>query len=42
MDNVTIISYPGPKDNSLLSLTDTRSRYMLPFGGRFRVIDFTL
>ena len=42
MDNVTIISYPAPRDNSLLSLTDGRSRYMLPFGGRFRIIDFTL
>src|SRR4030042_3719251 len=42
MDNVSIISYPGAKDNSLLSLTQDRSRYMLPFGGKFRVIDFTL
>ena len=42
MNDVTIISYPGTQDNSLLSLTEKRSRYMLPFGGRFRVLDFTL
>ncbi|MCU0847702.1 MAG: hypothetical protein MUD12_07425 [Spirochaetes bacterium] len=42
MNDFTIISYPGARDNSLLSLTDTRSRYMLPFGGRFRVVDFTI
>lgn len=42
MDNVTIISYPSARDNSLLSLSTDRSRYMLPFGGRFRVVDFTL
>lgn len=42
MDDVTIISYPSARDNALLSLTHERSRYMLPFGGRFRVVDFTL
>jgi glucose-1-phosphate adenylyltransferase len=42
MDDFTIISYPGTKDASLLSLTENRSRYMLPFGGRFRVVDFTI
>jgi len=42
MDDFTIISYPGSRDNSLLSLTEERSRYMLPFGGKFRVVDFTL
>jgi len=30
------------QDDSLLSLTADRSRYMLPIGGRFRVIDFTI
>ena len=39
MSDFTIISYPGPRDNALLSLADTRSRYMLPIGGRFRVIE---
>lgn len=42
MKNVTVISYPGTDEASLLSLTEKRSRYMLPFGGRFRVLDFTL
>jgi glucose-1-phosphate adenylyltransferase len=42
MDEFTIISYPGTRDDLLLSLTASRSRYMLPIGGRFRVIDFTL
>ena len=42
MDDVTIISYPSARDNTLLSLAHERSRYMLPFGGRFRVVDFTL
>jgi len=42
MDDFTIISYPGAEDLSLLSLTESRSRYMLPIGGKFRVIDFTL
>jgi len=42
MKDFTIISYPGPKNDFLLSLTELRSRYMLPIGGRFRVIDFTL
>lgn len=42
MSDFTIISYPGTKDNSLLSLSEERSRYMIPFGGRFRVVDFTL
>ncbi|PKL41295.1 MAG: hypothetical protein CVV44_01280 [Spirochaetae bacterium HGW-Spirochaetae-1] len=42
MENFTIISYPGARDNLLLSLTESRSRYMLPFGGKFRVVDFTL
>ncbi len=27
---------------SLLSLTDSRSRYMLPFGGKFRIVDFAI
>ncbi len=42
MKNVTIISYPGEKLNSLLSLNDLYSSYMIPFGGRFRIIDFVL
>ncbi len=42
MDEVTIISYPAARDNALLSLTQDRSRYLLPFGGRFRVADFTI
>ncbi len=42
MNDWTIISYPSPRDNLLLSLTESRSRYMLPFGGRFRVIDFLI
>ncbi|MDY6967341.1 MAG: hypothetical protein SVR08_01620 [Spirochaetota bacterium] len=42
MDNITIISYSGSKDRGLLSLTESRSRYMLPFVGRFRVVDFTI
>ncbi len=42
MENVTIISYPAARNDDLLSLTESRSRYMIPFGGRFRVIDFTL
>ena len=42
MSGFTIISYPTQMSNNLLSLTDSRSRYMLPIGGRFRVIDFTI
>lgn len=38
----TVISAPSIRDNGLLSLTESRSRYMLPFGGKFRVVDFTL
>ena len=42
MSGFTILSYPTPKSDNLLSLTDSRSRYMLPIGGRFRVVDFTI
>jgi ADP-glucose pyrophosphorylase len=42
MDDFTIISYPGTRNDLLLSLTEARSRYMLPIGGRFRVVDFTV
>ncbi len=42
MSDVTIISYPGSHDDYLLSLTCFRSKYMVPFAGRHRVIDFTL
>lgn len=41
-DSFTVISSPSVRDGSLLSLTESRSRYMLPFGGKFRVVDFTL
>ncbi|TAL36609.1 MAG: hypothetical protein EPN93_07225 [Spirochaetes bacterium] len=42
MKDFTIISYPGANEASLLSLAEKRSRYMLPFGGRYRVVDFTI
>ncbi|HPJ38336.1 MAG TPA: hypothetical protein PLT75_07820 [Spirochaetota bacterium] len=42
MDEVTIISYPGTKNANLLSLARGRSKYMLPFGGRSRIVDFTI
>ncbi|MBN2434816.1 MAG: hypothetical protein JXK07_06070 [Spirochaetes bacterium] len=42
MKDATIISYPGYHDDYLLSLTGLRSRYMVPFAGRYRVVDFTL
>ena len=42
MNDFTIISYPGTRSDLLLSLTESRSRYMLPIGGRFRVVDFTI
>lgn len=42
MNEITIISYPGSGDKGLLSLSHARSRYMLPLGGRFRVVDFTV
>jgi len=42
MDDFTIISYPGTRDDSLLSLAEDRSKYLLPFGGRFRGVDFTI
>jgi glucose-1-phosphate adenylyltransferase len=42
MEDITIISYPGTDSNSLLSLFGSRSKYMLPFGGKFRVVDFTI
>ena len=42
MSGFTIVSYPTQNSDNLLSLTDSRSRYMLPIGGRFRVIDFTI
>lgn len=42
MNNVTLISYPDVSHTSLLSLTEARSRYMLPLGGRYRVVDFTI
>jgi ADP-glucose pyrophosphorylase len=42
MSGFTIISYPAQKEDVLLSLTGERSRYMLPIGGRFRIVDFTI
>lgn len=42
MNDFTLISYPGVTGNSLLTLAEPNSRYMLPFAGKFRVIDFTL
>lgn len=42
MSGFTIISYPTQRNNSLLSLAEDRSRYMLPIGGRYRVVDFTI
>ncbi|MDY6932852.1 MAG: hypothetical protein SVZ03_01355 [Spirochaetota bacterium] len=42
MNDFTVISYSSSNTNNLLSLTESRSRYMLPFGGRYRVVDFTI
>ncbi|MBN1501528.1 MAG: hypothetical protein JW982_15315 [Spirochaetes bacterium] len=42
MNSVSIISYPSAKKNLLLSMADTQSRYMLPFAGKYRTVDFTL
>jgi ADP-glucose pyrophosphorylase len=42
MDECTVISYPGTRSEQLLCLTESRSRYMLPICGTFRVVDFTL
>ncbi len=42
MTNTTLVSYPQSHDDYLLSLTGLRSKYMVPFAGRHRIIDFTL
>ena len=42
MEEAAIISYPSARDNSLLALTGSRSQYMLPFAGKYRVVDFTI
>lgn len=42
MNDVSIISYPGTHDDFLLSLTSLRSKYMVPFAGNHRIIDFTI
>lgn len=42
MNNTTLVSYPQSHDDYLLSLTGLRSKYMVPFAGRHRIIDFTL
>ena len=36
------VIYEGANPNLFGSLTDTRPGYMLPFGARYRIIDFTL
>ncbi|MCX8124854.1 MAG: hypothetical protein N3F66_11940 [Spirochaetes bacterium] len=40
--DATIISYPDTASVNLLSLTLNRSKYMLPFAGRFRIVDFII
>ena len=40
--DATIISYPDTSVVQLLSLTENRSKYMLPFAGKFRVVDFVI
>lgn len=40
--DATIISYPDSAVVNLLSLAQNRSKYMLPFAGRFRVVDFII
>ncbi len=40
--DATIISYPDTTATNLLSLTFNRSKYMVPFGGKFRVVDFII
>ncbi len=42
MKDCTVISYPSSKNNTLLSLAESSSRYMIPFGGRFRIVDFVI
>lgn len=42
MEDITVISYTGSKGGNLLSLDENGYRYMIPFAGRFRVIDFTI
>ncbi len=39
MKETTIISYSGSSEKNMLSLDEDRSRFMLPFGGRFRIVD---
>ncbi|HXK66188.1 MAG TPA: hypothetical protein PK348_07970, partial [Spirochaetota bacterium] len=40
--DATIISYPDTAVINLLSLTANRSKYMIPFAGKFRVVDFVI
>ena len=40
--DATIISYPDTASINLLSLTANRSKYMVPFAGKFRVVDFVI
>jgi len=40
--DATIISYPDTAVINLLSLTANRSKYMVPFAGKFRVVDFVI
>lgn len=42
MTSLTVMIYPSARDNGLLSLTDFRSRFMIPFAGRYRIIDFAV
>ncbi|MGB4270278.1 MAG: hypothetical protein WBK20_14005 [Spirochaetota bacterium] len=42
MLDATIISYPDTAVINLLSLTANRSKYMVPFAGKFRVVDFVI
>jgi len=42
MNSLTVFIYPSARDNSLLSLTDFRSKFMMPVGGKFRIADFAL
>ena len=42
MDNVSVIIMAGGTGERLQPLTEVRSKPAVPFGGKFRLIDFTL
>ena len=42
MDRVLAIIMAGGTGERLLPLTNVRSKPAVPFGGKFRIIDFTL